>query len=132
MPLLNLPGIHFNTKKRKYPRKIQWWLSTKLWNTALQFLSLKKKLTEQQNTYLKLVSELVLATITKIQNQKTFMDGELLKNCFLSAAELIFGNFKNRIDIITNIKELQLSRRAIAKRVELLGENINKKFILYI
>ena len=49
---------------------------------------------------------------------------------FLSATELIFGDFKNKIDIITTIKELQLSRRAIAKRVKLLGENINNKLML--
>jgi len=49
------------------------------------------------------------------------MDGDLLKNCFLSATELIFGDFKNKRDIITTMKELQLSRRAILKPVELLG-----------
>ena len=58
------------------------------------------------------------------------MDGDLLKKCFPSATELIFRDFKNKIDIITTMKELQLSRRAIAKRVELLGENINNKLML--
>ena len=28
------------------------------------------------------------------------MDGDLLKNCFISETELIFGDFKNKIDII--------------------------------
>ena len=58
------------------------------------------------------------------------MSGDLLKNCFLSATELIFGDFRNKIDIITTMKELQLSRRAIAKRVELSNENINNKLML--
>ena len=37
--------------------------------------------------------------------KKPFLDGELLKDCFLSAAESLFGDFKNKNDIITNVKE---------------------------
>ena len=58
------------------------------------------------------------------------MDRELLKDYFLSEAESLLGDFKNKYDIITNIKELQLSKRTVTRRVELLGENMNSKLML--
>ena len=88
---------------------------------TLKLLSLKKELTEQQNTCVKSVSKPIFATVASLKIthlltkvKKPFLGGELLKD--------FFGDFKNKNGIITNIKELQLSRRTITRQFEFLCE----------
>lgn len=61
------------------------------------------------------------------KHKKPFEDGEVLKEAFLEGANSLFGDFKNKTEIMSAIKELQLSRRTVTRRVELMNSDIEQK-----
>ena len=55
---------------------------------------------------------------------KLFQDGEIIKEAFVEAADSLFVNFKNKNDIMSASKDLQLSRNTVTKRFEGMEENL--------
>jgi len=101
-----------------------------------KLLTLKKGLNEQQKALTKLVSKPISVTIASLKithilakAKKSFVDGEIIKESFLAAAETLFSDFPCKKDILTNIQDLQLSRSTVTRRVEVLSENVNTKLI---
>ena len=47
------------------------------------------------------------------KKEKSFTDGELLKEVFLAAAESLFDDFLNKKEIMSAITNLQLSASAV-------------------
>ncbi|XP_029655684.1 protein ZBED8-like [Octopus sinensis] len=59
-----------------------------------------------------------------VKHKKPFTDGEILKSCFLEAADSLFDGMKNKQEISNCIKELQLSKQSIVRRAESISENL--------
>ncbi|CAK6965166.1 general transcription factor II-I repeat domain-containing protein 2A-like [Scomber scombrus] len=47
------------------------------------------------------------------KHKKSFKDGEVVKEAFIEAADALFGEFKNKTEIVTAIKDMQLSRNTV-------------------
>ena len=60
---------------------------------------------------------------------KPYTDGEYIKNCFINASTELFGDFKNKEDIIKRIKELPLSAKTIKDRTIKMCSNITTQLI---
>ena len=56
--------------------------------------------------------------------KKSFQDGEMVNKAFIEAADSLFGNFKNKDEIMSEIKDLQLSRSTVTRRFEGMEENL--------
>ncbi|KAJ1117630.1 hypothetical protein NDU88_005827 [Pleurodeles waltl] len=63
------------------------------------------------------------------KHKKPFTEAELVKKCFLSAAEILFENYSNKSSILKEIGALQLSDSTCARRIEAMGENIQEQVI---
>ena len=48
----------------------------------------------------------------------------MVKEAFIEAADSLFGNFKNKDETMSAIKDLQLSRSTVTKRFEGMEENL--------
>lgn len=59
------------------------------------------------------------------KHKKPFSDGEIFKVGFLVAADALFENFKNKEEIINAIQSMQLSKNAVAKRLEVLANDMH-------
>ncbi len=57
--------------------------------------------------------------------KKTFSDSEIVKDCFLASAEILFAEFDNKNAIIKQIKGLQLSDSTIMRRIENIGKDVS-------
>lgn len=66
------------------------------------------------------------------KNNKPFEDGLMIKECFLEAAESLFVNFKNKAEIISAIKDIQLSRQTVTRRVETISKNLENQTMNYL
>lgn len=55
------------------------------------------------------------------KHKKPFADGEMIKNEFLETSDSLFDSFKNKNEIISAIKDLQLSRRTVTRRLEIMN-----------
>jgi hypothetical protein len=53
-----------------------------------------------------------------VKQKKSFADGEMVKEAFLEASDSLFDSFKNKSEIISAIKDVQLLRRTITLRAE--------------
>ncbi|CAG9839126.1 unnamed protein product [Diabrotica balteata] len=87
---------------------------------------LTKQLTGQQSIFLKTVDKNRAATeasyrVSQIiaQKKKPYEDGEMIKQAFLEAADSLFANFRNKDEIVSAIKYMQLSANTVMRRVEL-------------
>lgn len=58
------------------------------------------------------------------KHNKPFKDGIMIKECFIEAADSLFGNFKNKTEIISAIKDLQLSRQTVTRRIEIINQDL--------
>jgi len=56
--------------------------------------------------------------------KKSFQDGEMIKEEFIEAADSLFENFKNKNEIMSAIKDLQLSRSTVTRRFEGMEEKL--------
>ncbi|XP_073996419.1 general transcription factor II-I repeat domain-containing protein 2-like [Rhodnius prolixus] len=128
--------VHKNYEE-DYPR------GTALRKAKIQ--QLKAQLTAQQNSFFKCNTNSKTATIasfkvtdTLIKHNKPFHDGEVWKEAFIKAGEVLFQNFKNKSEIMASIKNMSLSRNTVMRRTEgisqnledILHENINKCIVL--
>ena len=55
---------------------------------------------------------------------KAFSDGKLLKECFLEISDSLFQNIYNKSEIKNAIKDLQLSRNTVMRKIEKMSENV--------
>lgn len=57
------------------------------------------------------------------KHKKSFQDGEMVKEAFIEAADSLFVDFKNKAEIMSAIKDIQLSRN-VTRRCEGMEENL--------
>lgn len=57
--------------------------------------------------------------------KKPFSDSEIVKDCFLATAEILFTDFDNKDAIVKQIKGLQLSDSTIMRRIEDIGKDVS-------
>lgn len=62
-----------------------------------------------------------------VKNKRTFKDGEMIKEPFLEAADSLFRDFKNRPEIVSSIKSLQLSRSTVTWPCEAMAKDVTQK-----
>ena len=60
---------------------------------------------------------------------KAFIDGEYVKESFLKISEHLFGDFKNKCEIVPKISEMPLSAKTVKDRTIKMAENITKQQI---
>lgn len=60
-----------------------------------------------------------------MKNKKSFEDGELVKEAFVKAGEVLFADFKNKSEIMSAIKDVPLSRNTIMRRSEMIGKDLD-------
>ena len=58
------------------------------------------------------------------QKKKPYEDGEMIKQAFLEAADSLFANFRNKDEIVSAIKSMQLSANTVMRRVEVMSNDI--------
>ena len=61
-----------------------------------------------------------------IKHKKSFQDGEVIKEAFVEAADSLFRDFKNKPEILSSIKALQLSRSRVTRRCEVMAEDLTR------
>lgn len=61
------------------------------------------------------------------KHKKRFHDGEIFKEAFLEAAELLFENLKKKSEIMSAIKEVKLSRNTVMRCCEFMAEDLGEK-----
>ncbi|GFW11751.1 general transcription factor II-I repeat domain-containing protein 2A [Trichonephila clavipes] len=59
-----------------------------------------------------------------IKRKKPFEDGELIKEAFCKAGEVLFHDFKNKSEIISSINNISLSRNTVIRRTEAMNNNL--------
>lgn len=121
---------HYKTMHTKY--EIDFPLKSELRKRKVQ--DLKNDLKAQQAMFTQPVHQSKAATIASFKisyilakNKKPFDDGTVIKEAFLEAGEALFANFKNKAEIMSAMKELQLSRQSVTRRVEIIGKDIEQK-----
>ena len=62
-----------------------------------------------------------------IVNNKSFQDGEMVKEAFVQAADTLFWDFMNKAEILSSIKALQLSRSTVTQLCEALAEDLTQQ-----
>ena len=62
-----------------------------------------------------------------VKNKKSFQDAEMVKEAFVEAADSLFRDFKNKAEILSSIKALQLSRSTVTRRIEAMAEDVTQQ-----
>ncbi|KAF7650099.1 hypothetical protein LDENG_00131240 [Lucifuga dentata] len=62
-----------------------------------------------------------------IKHKKSFQDGEMIKEAFVEAADSLFQDFKNKPEILSSIKALQLSRSTVTRRCEVMADDLTQQ-----
>ena len=95
---------------------------------------LKNQLTTQQLFLKKPIHQSKMATeasyaiaYVMAKHKKPYRDGEIFKEAFLEGSERLFSNFKNKSEILNAIKDLQLSRRTVTRRIEDINKNVTRQ-----
>lgn len=65
-------------------------------------------------------------TYVLAKHKKPYRDGEIFKEAFLESSEKLFSNFKNKSEILNAIKDLQLSRKTVTRRIEDMITNVTR------
>ncbi|XP_078509146.1 general transcription factor II-I repeat domain-containing protein 2B-like [Lissotriton helveticus] len=123
---------HYRTRHSGFTANFP--LNSKL--RSAKVASLKQALLSQQKIFLCQMkeSEAVTEASFKIcyllaKHKKPFTDAELMKQCFLSAAEILFDSYTNKASILKEIGALQLSDSTCARRIEAMGQNVKEQVI---
>ncbi|XP_022127415.2 general transcription factor II-I repeat domain-containing protein 2-like [Pieris rapae] len=56
---------------------------------------------------------------------KPFTDAEIVKECFINASDILFDKFSNKTQIISQIRQLQLSDSTCVRRIEDISRHIS-------
>lgn len=98
--------------------------------------SFKKSLQHQQNIISRAVSHDAAVTRASYEicyilgkHMKPFTDAEVVKECFLSASNILFDKFSNKSQIISQIKSMQISDSTFARRIEDIAKHIFNRII---
>lgn len=59
-----------------------------------------------------------------VKHNKSFQDGEKIKEAFVEAADLLCQDFKSKTEIISSIKAVQLPRSTVTRRYEVLAKDL--------
>lgn len=100
---------------------------------------LKRSLSGQQAMFTRPLEQSKAATAASFKichvlakHKKPFEDGILIKEAFTESAEYLFRNFKNKSEIISAIKDLQLSRPTVTRRIEIMNKDLEMKTMNHI
>lgn len=84
----------------------------------------KNSLQQQQNVMSVAISQDAVVTAASYEvcyilgkHMKPFTDAEIVKECFISASNLLFEKFSNKNQIISEIKKMQLSDSNCIRRI---------------
>lgn len=64
--------------------------------------------------------------IISLRSQKPFAEGDFIKECLLQSMETILKNRKEKVAILSDIKDIPLSRMTITRRAELIANCIRQ------
>lgn len=92
---------------------------------------LKSQLIGQQSFFTQLNSKAKAANEASfrvshsiIKCKKSFQDAEMIKEAFVEAADSLFRDFKNKPEILSSVKALQLSRSIVTRRCEVMADDL--------
>ena len=52
----------------------------------------------------------------------------MIKEAFIEAADSLFQDFKNKLEILSSINDLKLSRSTVTQRCEVMAEDLTQQF----
>lgn len=88
----------------------------------------KLQLTGQQSHFIKPIVISKAATVASFRvsqilakHKKPFSDGEMIREALIEASDSLFESFKNKNEIMSAIKDVQLSRRTVTRRIEMMN-----------
>lgn len=121
---------HYNAHHKNYendfPQKSE--------KRKMQLEILLNQLEKQQSIFTKPTIQSKAATMASFQisfvlakHKKPFADGEMIKEAFIKGGEVLFANFKNKSEIMTAIKDVQLSRQSVTRRLEIMEMDVIQK-----
>lgn len=121
---------HFTTNHKKYD--IEYPPTSNLRKCKLK--EMKTALTAQQSLFIRPVNSSKAATIASFKiahilamHKKPFADGNIIKESMLAASEILFQEFKNKKEIMLAIKEVQLSRNSVTRRIQAMSVNVREQ-----
>ena len=92
---------------------------------------LKSQLLGQQSLFTRPTSKAKAATEasfrvsrTIVRHKKCFQDGVMVKEAFIEASDALFKEFKNKTEIMSAVKAVQLTRNTVTRRCEMMGDNL--------
>ncbi|XP_067937246.1 general transcription factor II-I repeat domain-containing protein 2A-like [Watersipora subatra] len=118
---------HFTTMHKRYENDFP--AQSELRKIKLK--ELKSQLAAQQSIFTrpntrgkaaKIASYRVCQVLAK--HKKPFQDGAMVKEAFMEAADSLFVDFKNKDEIMSAIKDVQLSRSTMTRRCEEIEKNV--------
>ncbi|KAL1492435.1 hypothetical protein ABEB36_010687 [Hypothenemus hampei] len=120
---------HFRTVHKQYENNYP--LGTEIRKAKVKQLMMQ--LSMQQSYFMRSNTKSKSATMASFKvaeiltkHKKPFEDGEIWKEGFIKAGELLFQNFKNKSEIISVIKDLSLSRNTVMRRTEAINGNLEE------
>lgn len=92
---------------------------------------LKKELSDLQKNINKALTASQIITLASFEiswilarHKKNFSDAEFVKECFLSGTDILASALKEKNEIMSRIRNLQLSRWTAARRIAAMGDQI--------
>ncbi|XP_072397972.1 protein FAM200C-like [Diabrotica undecimpunctata] len=120
---------HYKTLQKNYENDFP---QNSLFNKR-KVKDLKSSLKTEQSMFTRPVKQSVAATIASFKisyilapHKKPFEDGEVVKEAFIEAANVLFQDFKNKTDM-SAIKEVQLSHPTVTRRIEIIGKDLESQ-----
>lgn len=119
---------HFTSKHKDFDETFP--PGSSLRNEKLSFF--KRSLHEQQNVMFAALSQDSAVTKASYEisyilgkHMKPFTDAEIVKECFISAANILFDKYSNKKQIVSDIKKIQLSDSTCTRRIEDISKFIS-------
>jgi hypothetical protein len=106
--------------------------NSEIWRNKVE--DLKRNLRSRQAIFSKPVNRAKEATIASYKiteilakKKKPFEDGNVIKECLVVAGDSLFNEFKNKTGMCNAIKEVQLSRNTVTRRVECMSDDAEQQ-----